>query len=201
MSSIVEILTEEQLIHPHEGYRHYVEQLISDVDNDAFDFNAELQEIKSPDMQVKLLPEPEMAVDDFNILYARAQACRSRVSAIMGDVLLIKSKWISRLSTATWLYDVGQNHIYTTDQEPYSHIRSAKNLAIQSAYIAECMPHLYDLCSSLKRFTQSIDVIYSVFKEKRDDMDEILTNLSRQQRNVETMIGLGGNVATRAINK
>jgi len=195
MPDFDKILSDDQLIHPRSEYRDSVIELINDVDGAPFDFEAELGEVR--EMHVELVPEPELSVEDFNKLYADAQGYRSRVASIIMEVVLIKAEWTSRLSKARWLYETGTNYIYSTDEEPYNKIKSAKNLAIQGSYIAECMPHLYDIRDKIDRICKRVDAILSIFKEKKDDLDEILTNLSRQQRNVETMVGLGAIVIVK----
>jgi t-SNARE complex subunit (syntaxin) len=76
-------------------------------------------------------------------------------------------------------------------------IKGLRNKELQEAKVQEEVPELADLEEMIDSVIDDLDLMIDIVKEKKEELDKANTNLSRQQKVVESMIGLGYSVKYR----
>jgi septal ring factor EnvC (AmiA/AmiB activator) len=177
------------------NYTNDVIELAEGLSLLSFSFDLELSEIKS--MKVKLMEDPENSLADFNILYSKIQSYQSRITSILIDILEEKSTWQRWNRKANAIYKKGKNFLLSTNED----IKKLRNKEMQEAYIDNMLPELVKLKDSIDDVLEDIDSLKDIVYEKKEEMDKVNTNISRQQRVVESMIGLGYPVIAKTDNR
>ena len=73
----------------------------------------------------------------------------------------------------------------------YLAVRKLKNKELQEAYVHEQVSELVDVKELIEDAIDSLDLLIDTFQIRKDDLDKANVNLSRQQKVVESLIGLG----------
>ena len=181
-------------VHPVEECKQEVEELITDVYARDYTFEAELDEVNTT-MVLQLDAHPEEAVAEFNELYSEAQAYQSRVTSILISAYKEKRVWERFNAIAKSLYRKAKNRLYVTDDD----IKSLRNKELQEAAVQEKIPDLTNVKEYIENNVEDLESIISIVKEKKEDLDKANTNLSRQQKVVETLVGIGYSVRANRI--
>lgn len=169
--------------HPIEQLLPQLQSLLADVQERKYSFGSEIDEIKQ--MQVSLISDPEHEVVGLNVLYGTVQGFLSRITYILLQVYEEKSVWLRYKHIADGLYRKAKNRLSAQEN-----IRTAKNKEIQEALIQEEIPELSDIRDYIDFIIEDLDELSDIIKAKRDDLDKINTNLSRQQKVIDTLVGL-----------
>lgn len=170
--------------HPMEELVDSLSSLIEDVKQTSYSFDDELAEIEG--ISLTMSPDPENGVTELNNLYADVQGYLSRVSSIVIAVYKEKATWMKYKHRADRLYRKARARLYTTQPS----IRTAKNKEIQEAMIQEEVPELVDIREIVFQVLEDIEMVLDIMKNKQELLDKFNTNLSRQQKIVDTLIGL-----------
>jgi peptidoglycan hydrolase CwlO-like protein len=170
------------------GAINKVEDLILEVSNQEFSFANDIQEIL--DMDFKLRPDPDNGMDEFNDLYAKVTSYQSRVAAIIIQIYREKAVWQKFYNRAKSMYRKNRNTLLGTHDE----IRALRNKELQESAVQELIPELTDVKELIEDVLEDIDLLVTTVEEKKEELDKANTNLSRQQRVVESLIGLGHRV-------
>jgi len=178
--------------HPLEECIEELTQLVEEVGKSDYSFDDEMYEISIINM--KLDRHPEEAVTEMNEMYSDVQTYLSRVSSILIEVYKEKSKWERFYARVNVLYRKAKNTLLHTRAD----IKSLRNKELQEASVQEEVKGLVDLRDYIENVKSHLEGLVIIAKEKRDDLDKLNTNLSRQQKVIETLIGLDYTVsATR----
>jgi len=177
------------------GYKDSVDRLKEKVYARDYSFEEELKEIS--EMNINIVEHPEEDVAGFNELYSIVQSYRSRVSSILIDIQKEKSVWQEYKSEAKSIYRRAHDVILTTQEE----VKNLRNKELQEAKVRESVVSLVYIMEYLDIILDNLEMLLYVFREKKEDLDSINTNLSRQQKIVESLIGLNYPVIARADNK
>ena len=161
-----------------------LEAMAENVVGRVYDFTAEESEIA--EISFSLLEVPEDSLHEFNVLYAQVQSYSSRVAAIIIQVYREKSWWQKQLYVAKKLYRKART-TYLRGPE----VRALKNKELQEAYVHEQIAELVDLKELIEEHIDSLDLLIDTFQIRKEDLDKANTNLSRQQKVVESLIGIG----------
>lgn len=171
--------------YPIDEYISQVETLLKDIKNRVFDFQGELDEIRS--ITVELSSSPEESLDEFNNQYALLTAYVHRVASILIEVYAEKSYWQEFKSRSNSLYWRARNYLLTHRED----IKKLRNKELQEASVHQEIPELVRISDYVDRKLQTLDTLISIFKEKKEALDKANSNISRQQKVVESLIGLG----------
>jgi NifU-like protein involved in Fe-S cluster formation len=152
------------------------------------DFVAEIQELKQ--MIVELDSDPDQNIGNLNALYAKVQGYLSRVAEIlieMHEALREARKAASGYKTA---YALERAKLLSTSIE----IQQLKNQSLQEAAVMTQLRSLFEQKEQAERDVDDLELLIKITQQKMDDLDKLNTNLSRQQKVVETLIGIGHQV-------
>jgi hypothetical protein len=177
--------------HPIEECVGELESLIAEIQERDYTFEGELDEIQS--IKVMLKENPESDITEFNNLYSFVQSHVSRVAEIYISLLREKGVWQRYKARSKRLYRKARNRLLTTRED----IKSLRNKELQEAKVQEEVPELADLEELIDSVIDDLDLMIDIVKEKKEELDKANTNLSRQQKVVESMIGLGYSVKYR----
>lgn len=133
-----------------------------------------------------LSPTPEDDLAGFNENYAYVQSHANRVASMLMNSKKEVGEWRGFKSRAQSLFRKAKGSILVSDPS----IKTLKNLDLQNAAIQSKIPEIVDLIEQLDLIIDSIETDIDVIKIKKELLDNANTNLSRQQRVVEDMIGL-----------
>jgi hypothetical protein len=177
--------------HPIEECVGELESLIAEIQERDYTFEGELDEIQS--IKVMLKENPESDITEFNNLYSFVQSHVSRVAEIYISLLREKGVWQRYKARSKRLYRKASNRLLTSRED----IKSLRNKELQEAKVQEEVPELADLEEMIDGIIDDLDLMIDIVKEKKEELDKANTNLSRQQKVVESMIGLGYSVKYR----
>ncbi len=178
-------------------YEKYIEDVLmiaEVVQTYSFNFNTELKEIQ--DMKFHLEEMPEEAIADFNILYAQVQSYQSRVTSLIIELYKERAKWQAQKRQLARIYKKMHNFILSTDEK----IQKLRNKELQEASVDLQLKEVVDLKDYIDGVLEDISWIRDSLVEKKDELDKANVNLSRQQRIIESMIGLGYPVGIKREN-
>jgi uncharacterized protein YaaN involved in tellurite resistance len=170
--------------YPIESLLPELEVLVGEIASRNYSFQAELNEVTQ--MRYALQEAPENSVHEFNELYARVQSLSSRVAEIIIQVYREKAWWQHHGYTAKKLYRKARTLYLQADD-----VRKLKNKELQEAYVHEQVSELVDVKELIEDAIDSLDLLIDTFQIRKDDLDKANVNLSRQQKVVESLIGLG----------
>jgi len=158
--------------------------LIVEISEQSFDFNSQMNEIEA--MQVKLDKNPEEDVAGMNELYAVVQTHLSRASNIHISILRERGKWQRYNSQLKRMYKQKEIDLLSGDDK----IKALKNKELQAAAVQKTMPEVVKLMGVVDGVLSDLEALIDIVKEKQESLMNVNVNLSRQQRNVESLIGL-----------
>jgi hypothetical protein len=161
-----------------------LELLVQEVGNQSYYFDSVLQEIK--DMIFIITEDPENDFVSFNNLYAKVTAYFSRASSILISIETERAVWQKFHSRAKRMYKLKEN-IFLQDEV----IQALRNKELQKATVESRMPEVVRMKILIEDVLDNLTGIAAIVKIKCDELDKACTNLNRQQRVVESMIGLG----------
>lgn len=160
--------------------------LLEELKTSAFNFEAEIKEVR--DIQFKLADHPEDDVVSFNELYAQVQANQSRVTAILMDLHNERAKWMRFQQRIKRIVRKLRNDIlagFTAER-----LKELKNKEVIEAQVQGKMPEWFDLEEYVENVLENIDHMIDTVVLKRDDLGNANVNMSRQQKAVDTLVGL-----------
>jgi DNA-binding HxlR family transcriptional regulator len=169
------------------------EQLFAELRAAEFDFSKEIQEVK--DINFKLDAHPEDDVVGFNELYAEVQAYQSRVTAILMDLHTEKARWMRYGQRSHRILRKLRGHILATMTADT--LKALKNKEVIEATIQQQIPEWFDIQEYIDNVLENLDHLIDTVVLKRDDLGNANVNMSRQQKAVDTLVGLQYPVAAR----
>lgn len=168
------------------GLLHEAIELITEIQaRDANMYEAELSEVRDISFQLQEIPEESVA--DFNMLYAWVQSYRSRISTILYNIHSDKATWKNYKYRVAQLYRKGKNKILTIRED----IVALRNKELQEAAVQEELGMLVDIQELIKYRLEFLDDAMTMIAIKRDEITSADMDLSRQQRVVEILQGIG----------
>jgi len=159
-------------------------KLAIEISEQSFDFNKQMDEIES--MQVNLNAYPEEDVAGMNQLYATVQGHLSRASNIHISILRERAQWQRYNSRLKRIYKKKEVEMLSSDDK----VKALKNKELQSAAVQNTMPEVVKLMNIVEGILNDLEALIDIVKEKQETLMNVNVNLSRQQRNVESLIGL-----------
>jgi len=172
-----------------DGYIESIEAISLEVSDRYFNIQKRLDEVKA--ISVVLMKTPEEEMVKFNELYANAQASYSRVSSILIDFIGERAFWKRQLIMANKIYNRAKNYLLTTDT-----LKNLRNKSLQEARVEDELYLVASLISTIKGALEDIKDMVEIAVVKKEELDNAITNMNRQQRIVESLIGLGYHVRT-----
>ncbi len=172
-----------------------LEYLLSEVLQRSYDFTEDLNEIET--LNTDLTENPEEGIVEFNIAYAKVQNDFNYVSDIHGKVLREIAIWQNFLSQANALYRRERNKILVKDKI----IQALRNQSLQEAAVQEQLKEISDLKEQLENVVKDLKNISLIIENKKDKLDKAAVAFNRQQRNVETLIGLNYPVKAKRVEE
>ncbi|MCK9428750.1 MAG: hypothetical protein M0R17_01915 [Candidatus Omnitrophica bacterium] len=165
-------------------FQEDIAKLIIEISEQSFNFNAQMDELEA--MQVKLDAYPEEDVAGMNQLYSVVQAHLSRASNIHISILRERAKWQRYSSRLKRMYKQKEVEMLSGDDK----VKALKNKELQAAAVQQTMPEVVKLMSIVDGILIDLEALIDITKEKQESLMNVNVNLSRQQRNVESLIGL-----------
>lgn len=172
------------------GYTEAVEGIASEIQDHAFSYDDELVEITS--MNVKLLKAPEEDMAGLNALYEQAQSYYSRTCSILISFITERRFWKKLEIKSDKLYARSRSYLLTTED-----LKNLRNQSLQEAQVDNTLQLLSSLVAIIKGSLSDVKELIEIAQIKLDELNNAITNLSRQQRVNESLIGLGYPVRTR----
>lgn len=161
-----------------------LEVLVGKVISRTYDFTSDVEEIEGLNNNLSI--DPEEGIIEFNELYADIQNNFNYVADVHGKILRELSVWQNFLSQANALYRRERNRILNSDIK----IKALRNQSLQEAAVQEEIPEISDLKEQLENIIKDLKSLSLIVENKKDKLDKAAVAVNRQQRNVETMIGL-----------
>ena len=181
---------DENLSETHALFSDDLELLVQEVSNRNYQFDAEIREIK--EMVFTISEDPEENMISFNSLYARVTSYYSRACYILIAIESEKAVWQKFKSRASRMYRIQENTLLQDEA-----IQSLRNKELQKATVETRIPDIVRMKILVEDVLDSLSTLSSIVKIKCDELDKAATNLNRQQRVIESMIGLGYQVKVR----
>lgn len=175
----------ESAWHPIEEYVPELVDLIQEVQSRSYSFEEDLFWIQS--LTFSITEHPEESVAEFNELYARVQSFHSRVTSILISILQEKAIWQRLYQRAKRLYRKARGGLLHSRKD----IKELRNKELQEAAVHEEIRELVDVQEAIGFVLEDLDLLVEIVELKKEELDKANTNLSRQQKAVETLVGVG----------
>jgi len=185
----MKILFNPNLKEVYDGYLATVDELSIDIKTRSFDLYSKLNELK--EISVELLKDPEQHMVAFNELYAEAQSRYNRVCAILIEIIQEKSYWKRMYLITDKVFKRASNFLLTTDE-----VSSLRNQILQEAKVESELHLIVSLNKICKAVLEDMKDMIEIANIQKDKLNNAITNMSRQQRVTESLIGLGYPVGT-----
>ena len=183
--------TTDTLWHPIDACIPDLLQIVEDIQGRDYTFDKEIQEVTAVSLSLHKDPQEDVVV--FNELYAEVQSHLNRISSIIVEMYREKAWWQKRYHTVKRLYLKARTLLLHTRVE----IKALKNKELQEAAIHEEIREVVDLKSIIENVIEDLELSIDMITVKRDELDKANTNLSRQQKVLDTLVGLGYPVHAR----
>ena len=170
--------------YPIPQYGETLADLVDAVQLRDFNFEEMLDELEA--VNFKIDEQPEEALAEFLDLYARVQAYQSRVTSILVQMHREHGVWKRFKNRADSLYRRAKDRILSTNPE----IQALRNKELQESAVHELIPDLVNIREIIDNVIDDIESMKDIAEEKKEDLDKANTNLSRQQKIVESLINL-----------
>lgn len=167
-----------------ESHLEEVSEIVSFVQTREFNFGYVIPELR--EISVNLLPAPEEAINEFNILYALVQSYQSRIVSIIVELREEKQSWLSTKRTVDNLFRKLRNKILAEPE-----ISSLKNQDLREAAVSKHLEMVVSLQTSVDNVLKDLEYLVEMCALKREDLERTNVNMSRQQKVVESLINLG----------
>jgi hypothetical protein len=184
-------LNRDEVWHPLNECLPQLLEIVDEVRNRNYSFDKELSEVSN--IKISLDEAPQDDVVGMNKLYAEIQAYQSRTSAIIMDIYREKAWWQQCYFRAKRLYRKARGVLLNTRED----VKKLKNKELQEAAIHEEIRELVDLVDILDQVIEDLDLSIALVSVKKEELDKANTNLSRQQKAIDTLVGLGYPVKPR----
>lgn len=171
-----------------------VEDLAEEVRSREFSFESELVDVQGMDFDLEAHPEEDLA--GFNELYAAVQGNLNRATSIIISIYQEKAVWQKFQQRVATIYRKKRTFFMSQDTT-----KVLKNKELQEAAVHEQMPEVVSLKEIIENTIENLELLIDIVEERRDNLDKLNTNLSRQQKIVESLIGLNYPVIARAAYK
>jgi len=186
----MKILYNPNLKEVYDGYLETVDELSIDIKTRSFDLYNKSNELKA--ISIELLKDPEEHMVAFNNLYAEAQSRYNRVCSILIDIIQEKSYWKRMHLTTDTVFKRARSYLLTTDE-----VSTLRNQNLQEAKVSAELHLILTLNSICKTVLDDMKDMIEIANIQKDKLDNAITNMSRQQRVTESLIGLGYPVNTQ----
>ena len=180
-----------ELFHPLADHVPILLEIVQGIQQREYSFDPEIEEVRKLTPHLEEAPEDDVA--GFNTLYSVLQAYQSRTASIMFSVLQEKAWWIQQLHHVKRSYKRARAVLLHTRPE----IKELRNKELQDAAISEEINEIVQLMSFLEDVIEDLELTVELLQVKQTDLEKANTNLSRQQKIVESLIGLGDPVRAR----
>jgi len=167
--------------------------ILEEIRQQSFDFTRDLAEIRQIDFRLDAHPEDDVV--GFNELYAAVQAHHSRVTKILMQLYREKGIW-QRYRSRVKLYLRRKRNFILAGFTPVQ-LKQLKTKEVIEATIQERMPQWFDLMDRIEGVLEDLELLIDTAVLKRDELLNANVNMSRQQKAVETLIGLQYPVSAR----
>lgn len=148
-------------------------------------FSPDLSEVR--EIKIKIEEHPEEDLAGFNELYSKVQAFRSRCSSILFDMYKERGIWKSYQHDLKRIYKKIKNQTLVERTD----IQKLRNKELQEAAVETQMPITVRLLDLAEGKLEDIENEIDMVQIKLSDCDHAEMNLSRQQKIVEALIGIG----------
>lgn len=185
----MQILYNPDLSEFYKGYTIAVEDLSMEILERNFNLYERLKELKA--ISVELLRDPEAQMASFNNLYAEAQSRYNRVCSILIDFIQERTYWKRAYIITNKVFDRARSYLLTTEE-----IKTLKNQNLQEAKVSSELHLILSLINICKIALEDMKDMIEIGNMQKDKLNNAITNMSRQQRVTESLIGLGYPVKT-----
>ena len=148
------------------------------------DFLEEVEEVTA--FKYSLDNYPEEAVADLSILYASIQGYMSRITHIITLMYSQKSNLNDVYRESKRIYKKAKNRILVSNLK----VKNMSNQALRDAYVDDYLVDLVDIKDSLENKIENVEDLISIMTVHDKNLERANTNVSRQQRIIETLISL-----------
>jgi hypothetical protein len=166
-------------------------QIIQDIQGRDYSFDKEIKEVASISFSLQKDPQEDVVI--FNELYAEVQSQLSRISSIVIEMYREKAWWQKQYHIIKRLYRKARTLLLHTRAD----IKALKNKELQEAAIHEEIREVVDLMGIVENVIEDLELSIDLVTVKREELDKANTNLSRQQKVLDTLVGLGYPVHAR----
>jgi len=185
----MQILYNPNLSEFYDGYTVTVEALSVEILERNFNLYDTLEELKA--INVELLKNPEEQMVSFNNLYAEAQGSYNRVCSIMMELIQERTYWKRTYIITNKIFERARSYLLTTDE-----VKTLKNQTLQEAKVSSELHLILSLVNICKIVLEDMKDMIEIGNMQKDKLNNAITNMSRQQRVTESLIGLGYPVKT-----
>ena len=120
-------------------------------------------------------------------MYSEIHNQRARVSSILMDIYAARSDWKRLRHRVKRLYRKGKNTLLSSRED----ITKLRNKELQEAAVQQELPEITDLLESVEFVLDQFEDIVDIITTKRDEINALNMDLSRQQRVVELLMQTG----------
>lgn len=149
------------------------------------DYTAQVNEIRA--IHVNLTGDPtNTGLTTFHKGLSEVQGFKSRISAIVSEVLADKAQWTTYASRLKEIYNTRKAEYLTREE-----ITKLRNVELQVSACERLMPHVTQLRQYIDETLAYVNNVLQILQEKANDLESINSNLSRQISVVQMQIDTG----------
>lgn len=174
----------KQLSNFIDDYIEELSELNNEITQRSYDFNYVFYELDN--MQFSLMKHPDESLIEFNELYAQVQSYQSRLVNIIIEIRKEKQIWLGYKYTVDRFFKKLKSILFSR-----SDIQSLKNQELRESRIYTELDPVIAIQSTVEEVLRNLDYLIDICTLKKDDLDKANTNMSRQQKVIESLIGLG----------
>ncbi len=190
--AIVKVVNDKFMYHPVESCTEDLLKLLKNIsERQKIMYRVPYFEINQ--IMIELDPSPDEDVAKFNEKYSFVQSQQNRITSILIELRNELKIWRGFRDELKIYYKKARNFALSEKPE----IKALRNKELQEAAIQSEVSDLVDLVDGVDNIINSLEEDLDIVKLKKENLDTVNVNLSRQQKVVEDIMALNGIVGVR----
>ncbi len=190
----IKVVNDNIIYHPIESCIPDLAELLKDIyERQKVMYRVPYDEVNNINVDLDSSPDDEITV--FNEKYAFVQSQSNRIISIIIDLRQELKIWKSLRARLSIFYKKARNFLLVKRPE----IKTLRNKELQEAALQNELYDLTDVVNGVDSIIEELEDDLDILKLKKENLDSVNINLSRQQKVVEDMMALNGIVGVRGV--
>jgi len=190
----IKVVNDNIIYHPIESCIPDLVELLKDIyERQKVMYRVPYDEVNNINVDLDSSPDDEITV--FNEKYAFVQSQSNRIISIIIDLRQELKIWKSLRARLSIFYKKARNFLLVKRPE----IKTLRNKELQEAALQNELYDLTDVVNGVDSIIEELEDDLDILKLKKENLDSVNINLSRQQKVVEDMMALNGIVGVRGV--